>query len=601
MAGLRHIYRKPLFMNRRRLPTLLRPSIIFFLIAVGVAVWVGRTVTPTVVVGRIPLEAVQSEDGQTVVRTVAGEIGLESFVPLDESFLNPDSIEILNREGGMPEAAEQLVVETFQVDGVTEQVYSKLVVKRHWGVWSLLPVITAIGLCWITREPLFSLFAGIVAGAAILGWYDLTERVLLPSFSTPAAAGVLLLYLWLLGGLLGIWNRTGAAQAFAELMTRRFVRGPKTAKLVAWGLGVVFFQGGSISTVLVGTTVKPIADQENVSHEELSYIVDSTASPIACLLALNAWPGYIQSFLFVAGVPWLATESGRLKFFFASIPLSFYAIFAVIFTLLLSLGWSPFIGKRMKEAIRRARETGQLDAPGARPLASKELETSHVPEGYQPHVIDFFLPLFTLLGFAVGTFFFFGMPEIRGAFALAMVVAFALAMVRGMELSDLMIGIFEGMKGVIPGCTILLMAIAIGFVSQEVGNAVYIVELMGNQIPFWALPVILELLTIVIAFSTGTSWGTYAVVFPLAMPFAWMVATTGGMVHPELYMGICFAAVLNGSAAGDQCSPISDTTILSAMCTGCDLMDHVRTQLPQASIAAALAGIGWTAMTLICC
>lgn len=109
---------------------------------------------------------------------------------------------------------------------------------------------------------------------------------------------------WLfIGGLMGIWSRTGASRAFADAMTRRFVRGPRSAKLVAWALGVVFFQGGSISTVLTGTTAKPVADRERVSHEELAYIVDSTASPIALLLAFNAWPLYVQTFIFVGGGP----------------------------------------------------------------------------------------------------------------------------------------------------------------------------------------------------------------------------------------------------------------------------------------------------------
>ncbi|MDE0239079.1 MAG: sodium:proton antiporter, partial [bacterium] len=117
--------------------------------------------------------------------------------------------------------------------------------------------------------------------------------------------------------------------------------------------------------------------------------------------------------------------------------------------------------------------------------------------------------------------------------------------------------------------------------------------------PYFILPVLLQLLTIVIAFSTGTSWGTYAVAFPLAMPLAWAVATGQGLAHPELFMTLCFAAVMDGSVYGDQCSPISDTTVLSSVCTGCDLMDHVKTQIPQASIAAGLAAICWTGVAFL--
>jgi Na+/H+ antiporter NhaC len=398
---------------------------------------------------------------------------------------------------------------------------------------------------------------------------------------------------------MGIWSRTGAAQAFAELMARRVVRGPKTAKLVAWFLGVIFFQGGTISTVLVGTTVKPIADKEKISHEELSYIVDSTASPIASQLAFNAWPGYIQAFIYVSGVSFLATESDRIAFFFGSVPFCFYAIFAVLGTFLLSIERPFFLGGRLGAAIERSRSTGQLDADGAEPLSAKELQASNIPEGYTPHVLEFFIPLGLLIGTAIGTFIVNGSPNVLWAFGLAVLSAAMMALAKGMSLKDLMLGFQDGIKGVVLGSVILLLAITIGGISKEAGGGIYLVETLGSHLPFWILPVMLQLLTMIIAFSTGTSWGTYAVAFPLAMPLAWAVAGSAGLSHPQLFMTLCFAAVMDGSVYGDQCSPISDTTVLSSMCTGCDLMDHVKTQIPQASVAASLAAVCWTLVALL--
>ena len=342
-----------------------------------------------------------------------------------------------------------------------------------------------------------------------------------------------------------------------------------------------------------------MADREKVSHEELSYIVDSTASPIASLLAFNAWPGYVQAFIYVAGVSWLATEADRIAFFFKSIPFCYYAILAVLGTLLLSMDKAPFVGKRLRKAMERARTTGALDAPGAEPLSAPELQADNVPPGYKPHVIDFFLPLLTLIGIAVGTFITGGSPQVRWAFGAAVLVGMLLALLRGMSLRDLMSGFTNGLKGVVLGSVILLLAITIGAISKEAGGGIYLVERLGDSIPYWLLPVLLELLTIVIAFSTGTSWGTYAVAFPLAMPLAWSVAGSQGLEHPQLFMMVAFAAVMDGSVFGDQCSPISDTTVLSSMCTGCDLMDHVRTQIPQAGMAALLAGLGWTLTVLL--
>lgn len=477
--------------------------------------------------------------------------------------------------------------------------YKKLIRSQHFGLWSLLPAVLAILLSWLNREPLTALLAGIIAGAFLMGNYDFINRAILPSLATESAAGVLLLYLILLGALMGIWSRTGAAVAFAEMATQKWVKGPRSAKLVAWGLGALFFQGGSISAVLTGTTVKPVADKEKISHEELSYIVDSTSSPIAILLAFNAWPGYIQSFIYVSGAAFLATEADRLSFFFKSLPLSFYAWFAVAGTFLLSLDKKFFIGKKMKAAIERARNTGELDAKDANPLSAKELEKAHIPDGYKSHISDFFIPLLTLTLIALITFFITGSPEIRIAFAAAVLVAALMAMARGMSLHDLVVGITEGMKGVTLGAVILLMAITIGNISQQVGAGTFLVEHLQDTIPYFWLPIILMLLSMLIAFSTGTSWGTFAVTFPLAMPLAFAVGQASGLANIELYMMINFATVLNGSVYGDQCSPISDTTVLSSMSTGADLMDHVKTQIIPASWAALFAAIGWFSLTII--
>ena len=219
-----------------------------------------------------------------------------------------------------------------------------------------------------------------------------------------------------------------------------------------------------------------------------------------------------------------------------------------------------------------------------------------MPAGYTPHVLEFFLPLGVLIAIAIGTFVAYGAPNVQWAFGAALLLAAGIALGKGMSLKDLISGFHDGIKGVVLGSVILLLAITIGNVSTQTGGGVFLVEQLGDAVPYFLLPVMLQLMTMVIAFSTGTSWGTYAVAFPLAMPLAWAVAGTQGLSHPELFMTLCFAAVMDGSVYGDQCSPISDTTVLSSVCTGCDLMDHVKTQIPQASIAAALAAVCWTAI-----
>lgn len=169
----------------------------------------------------------------------------------------------------------------------------------------------------------------------------------------------------------------------------------------------------------------------------------------------------------------------------------------------------------------------------------------------------------------------------------------------GKWLVDVIEGFGDGLKGVVVASVVLMLAITIGGISKEAGGGLYLVELLSGQMPYWLLPVSLQIITMIIAFSTGSSWGTYAIAFPLAMPLAWAVAQSQGLSNPELYLSVCFATVLNGNVYGDQCSPISDTSILSSMTTGCDLMDHVKSQIIPASMAAGVAAVLWTLMVIL--
>ena len=573
-----------------------RPAFIIVLFGLLAGLYVAGSIDAQWFEQKTTYNVYKNSSGDLVYTYRGAETRIHDIVPYEQSELRQEA---LDRVRGEPSLRQQWVVEEVDNNGISESRYSLLESNFHFGAWSLLPAIIAIGLCLLTKEALTALLSGVVVGAFMLGRFDLTDAVLIPSLASESAATILLLYLWLVGGLMGVWSRTGAAQAFAEFMTRHFVKGPRSAMLVCWLMGIIFFQGGTISVVLVGTIVKPVADKERISHEELAYVVDSTASPIASVLAFNAWPAYVQALIFVPGVAFLSTEAERISFFFKSVPFSFYGILAVLSTFLLSIGVTRFAGPGIRRARERARSTGALDAPDARPMSAKELQASHVPPGYKPHVMEFLGPLILLIGTAIGTFLYMGSPQVNWAFGVALVLSVLVALFRGMTLGHVIEGIGDGLKGVVLASVILMLAITIGGISQEVGAGLYMVELLGERIPYWALPVSLQLLTMIIAFSTGTSWGTYAIAFPLAMPLAWTVANFQGVSNPELFMSVCFATILNGSVYGDQCSPISDTTILSSMTTGCDLMDHVKTQIVPASFSATLAAILWTATVVL--
>jgi Na+/H+ antiporter NhaC len=460
--------------------------------------------------------------------------------------------------------------------------------EYHYGFYSLFPAIVTLFLCFYTKNVILALFAGIAVGGFITGHYNILNTFLIPSLGSEKYAKILLVYLWALGGLIGIWNKNGGALHFANWIGDRFVHNRKTAKLFAWFMGIVFHQGGTISTVLTGTTVKPITDKEKVSHEELSYIVDSTASPIATIIPFNAWPAYIGGLVAIASIQqYIPNEDVGISYFLKAIPYNFYAIFAVLFTFLLSINKLPFLGKQMRKAINRVTTTGELDRAGAKPMLSKEIETTAVPDYYRSSLLDFVLPIGTLIGVAIIPWIITGQLYIFEAFGLSVIIGILVSLFRGMKLDDVFEGLIDGIKGVTMGAIILGLAVTLGNVSEVLGTSHYIIEISRDLILLipYILPPILLFICMLISFSIGSSWGTYAVVFPIAIPLAFSIS-----IDP-LYITLNFAAIMGGAVFGDQCSPISDTTILSAMVSGSDLMDHVNTQLPLALTAAGFAAL----------
>jgi len=468
---------------------------------------------------------------------------------------------------------------------------------------SLVPALVTIALALATRQVVPSLLAGVLSGSVVVAathgglvdaaaWSEANPitRYLIPSLGSAKYAKILLIYLWCLGGLLGLWERTGGALYFAETVGSRLARGRRSSMFFGWVVGMIFHQGGTVSTVLTGSTVKPVADEHGVSHEELSYIVDSTSSPVATILPFNAWPAFVAGTVAGTIPAVLPDEVAGKAMFYDAIRFNYYAIFAVATTLLFSLGMLPPIG-RMRAARERALANGLLDRPGARPMIPPAPATAPTQEfegSYSPALVDFVAPLGALLGIGIGSYLITGTIWDNEAFAGALVTAMGVAWARGLGLSEVIDAFVSGCQKMTLGAIVLGLAVTIGNVSTDLGAGEYVVNAFGSAIAPIALPAALMAMCMGLAFATGTSWGTYGVVFPLAMPLAWAVL-------PDVtFVQICFGAVLGGAVFGDQCSPISDTTILSSMFTGCDHVDHVATQLPIALGCAALAALAST-------
>ena len=467
--------------------------------------------------------------------------------------------------------------------------------QGHFNFMSLVPALATLAICFVTRNVILALFMGIVLGGLVTTEYNIIRQFLIPSIGSERYAQILLVYLWALGGLLGMWNRNGGAWHFAQYVSKNFVKSRRSALFFAWLMGVIFHQGGTISTVLTGTTVRPVADRENVAHEELAYVVDSTASPVATIIPFNVWPVYIAGLIAIPSMShFIPDQETAIDWFLKAIPFNFYGWFAVLFTLLFALDKLPIMGKTMRAARIRAIETGQLDAPTAEPIVSKELATLNIAEGYQSSLADFFVPIGVLMSLAIVPWLVTGSPMIFEAFGLAVVSSVALSIFRGMSVHDAFEGLVDGIKGVTIGAIILGLAVTLAEVSDTLGASSYVIDVTAgllSTVPF-VLPGILMITCMIVSFFVGSSWGTYAVVFPIALPLAYAISPD------PLFVTLAFGAIMGGAVFGDQCSPISDTTILSSLACGSDLMDHVVTQLPIAMSAAGISILIYTATAL---
>jgi Na+/H+ antiporter NhaC len=467
--------------------------------------------------------------------------------------------------------------------------------QGHSGFLSLLPALATLAICFATRNVILALFMGVVLGGLVTTQYNIIQAFLIPSIGSERYAQILLVYLWALGGLLGMWNRNGGARHFAQYVSNHFVKSRRSALFFAWLMGMIFHQGGTISTILTGTTVKPVADREQVAHEELAYIVDSTASPVATIIPFNVWPLYVAGLIAIPSMShFIADQDAAIAWFLKAIPFNFYGWLAVLFTLLFALGKLPFVGKTMRAAQTRARETGELDSPTAEPIVSKELATLNVAEDYSPSLADFFVPIGVLMSFAIIPWLVTGSPMIFEAFGLALVSSIVLSIMRGMSAHDAFEGLVDGIKGVTIGAIILGLAVTLAEVSDTLGASAYVIEVSSDvftRMPF-VLPGLLMIICMMVSFSVGSSWGTYAVVFPIALPLAYAISPD------PMFVTLAFGAIMGGAVFGDQCSPISDTTILASLACGSDLMDHVVTQLPIAMAAAGISILLYTATAL---
>lgn len=459
--------------------------------------------------------------------------------------------------------------------------------------YSVLPPVLAIVLAIWTKQVILALFAGIWIGYTLLNGMNplagFTAGLdgVIAVFADGGDARVLLFAL-IIGSLIATIEYSGGVRGFVHFVeTRRWVHNGKRSQWLAWILGIIIFIESNITLLVAGSVSRPLFDRYRVSREKLAYIIDATSAPVCSMIPLNAWGAVIIGLVASTGIP------NPLQTFIASLPYNLYAIAAILlagFVIWRNLDIGP-----MKKAEERT-QGGQLLWPGATPLVDVSAEQKRPGEspGEIPSAAFMLVPILAMiLMMPIGLYVTgngsliegSGSKSILWAVCFALVVAWVMILAtRRASVNELMREFMKGAGSLLPISAILLLALALGDVAGLLGTGDYVANLLGQNIPVLLLAPLVFLTAAFIAFSTGTSWGTFAIMIPIAMPIA---------VNLDLNEPMFLGAAIAGSIFGDHCSPISDTTVVASMASATDHIDHVRTQIPYALIGAAIATVGY--------
>jgi Na+/H+ antiporter NhaC len=495
------------------------------------------------------------------------------------------------------------------------------------GWLTLLPPLVAIGLALVSREVLLSLFAGIWVGALVLASYNpLTGTagaldLLIEALIDPDHMAIIVFSLFL-GGMVGVMARSGGTQGIVDRL-ESVATNRTRGQALAWGSAAFIFFDDYANTLIRGNALRPMTDRLLISREKLAYIVDSTAAPLAVSAVVTTWIGFqitqvrdtMGSLAAQATDPAQAAQlqAGADNAFLVvlhSIPYLFYPILALIFVLMVV--WMKRDFGPMYTAEHRAASGGGLIRPGSVP-ASDPTDASLQPPADAPRRwYNAGVPVLVVVGVAMASLWGTGAsglaPDERtlvgvignaNPFQALLWASFAgsvtaIALVVGQRILSVQSALAAwvgGIQSMLMAVIILVLAWGLGGVTSAMGTGPYLASLLQDSLPLTLLPGLVFIIAALTAFSTGTSWGTMAILFPVVIPLAVAMGAGVGFAGGEHYAILLgtLSSVMAGAVFGDHSSPISDTTVLSAMSSSCDLVDHVRTQLPYALVVAGVA------------
>lgn len=483
----------------------------------------------------------------------------------------------------------------------------------NYGILSIIPPLVAIILAIKTRQVIISLLAGLLVGWIIISGGNPIEGFLgtikgiTDVFKSEGNTQTIIFTLFV-GSLISFIQRSGGVEGFINVITDRMEKKPESSfssmrkgtQLLAALTGLIIFVESNISALTVGAIFRPITDKLKIPREKLAYLADSTSAPSSILIPLNAWGGFIMGLLLLQGIdkPFLTLIK--------SIPYNLYPIITIIIVFIVISSKKDF--RPMSKAEKRALVDGKVLGDNATPMMSSDITFLKTKPGIKPAFYNMIIPIavmvftmpvmLTYTGWDkipdAGSQSFFnnvldaigqssGAASVLYSVLTALLVSSLLYLVQRLfsvgELIDLTI---KGMSGMIPLTILMVFAFSIGNLCNELGTGAYVAATTDRWLSPELIPVVIFLVSCFIAFSTGTSWGTFAIMISIAIPVAQI---------SEVNLHLVIAAALGGGVFGDHCSPISDTTIVSSMASACDHIDHVKTQLPYALTAGVITAI----------
>jgi len=498
------------------------------------------------------------------------------------------------------------------------------------GWFSLLPPLIAIVLALVFREVITALFFGVWFGAMMIsGWNPLSafarvvDRYAVPALGDlESGHAAIIVFSLLIGGMVGIIGRNGGTLGIVDAVAP-FASTPKRGKIATWAAGLAIFFDDYANTLIVGNTMRPVTDRLRISREKLAYIVDSTAAPVAAIVPISTWVGYEIS-LIGDGLEIAAEQVGAnpevaasllaanpFLVFLHTIPYLFYPLLALAFVLMTSVSERDF--GAMADAEDRAARGDGVHRPGAMLATDPSTAAMNAKDGVERRWWNAGVPVLAVVitvlaglwttgsasaGPGASVMDIFGAADpfvtlLWGSLAGCIVAVVLTLGQKILTLEETVEAGTAGVRAMVVAVIILILAWSLGAVTQDVGTARYLSGLLDGSLPLFLLPVLIFVTAAAIAFATGTSWGTMAILVPVVIPLTVALGGGIGFESGEGYTVLlgAISSVLAGSIFGDHCSPISDTTVLSSMASACDHVDHVRTQLPYAVAVAVVAMI----------